>query len=308
MTDEDFIRTIIDDPDDNSVRLVYADWLEEHGDPRGEFLRLQCALDEELPAGDQVRSGREARQQELRGAIDKEWLSLIEMGRVRSGSLTGLEKFTRLNTRPASVLTIGGFRPSRHPLATHFGLAPVSLPEEEWPCVAGRPLFFICQLNLTQAPFVPKVLRDLALITLFLDKDARRLGRENGTGWLLRAYQCLDRLRPLAIPKGATVPRGFEVQFHLQADHPLSNDRETQFPEGYDEDRVDIDHVYRTKIGGCASYIQSAPSWGARTRYCFQVASEDKVGLYWGDNGILYFARRKNPGHEARWLLETQCY
>src|SRR5262249_2503800 len=31
-------------PDDDTPRLVYADWLEERGDPRGEFIRLQCAL------------------------------------------------------------------------------------------------------------------------------------------------------------------------------------------------------------------------------------------------------------------------
>ena len=32
-------------PDDDAPRLVYADWLEEHGDqPRAEFIRVQCAL------------------------------------------------------------------------------------------------------------------------------------------------------------------------------------------------------------------------------------------------------------------------
>src|SRR5579859_5926072 len=44
MTDENFLRAIIADPDDDTPRLVYADWLEEHGDPRGEFIRVQCAL------------------------------------------------------------------------------------------------------------------------------------------------------------------------------------------------------------------------------------------------------------------------
>src|SRR5687767_4899399 len=37
--DETFIRAITDDPDDGALRLVYADWLEEHGDPRGELVR-----------------------------------------------------------------------------------------------------------------------------------------------------------------------------------------------------------------------------------------------------------------------------
>lgn len=39
---EAFLRTICDTPDEDGPRLVYADWLEEQGDPRGEFIRLQC--------------------------------------------------------------------------------------------------------------------------------------------------------------------------------------------------------------------------------------------------------------------------
>jgi len=31
-------------PDDDGPRLVYADWLDERGQPRGEFIRIQCAL------------------------------------------------------------------------------------------------------------------------------------------------------------------------------------------------------------------------------------------------------------------------
>src|SRR5581483_842000 len=41
--DEAFLRAIIDNPDDDLPRLVYADYLDEHGDPeRAEFIRLQC--------------------------------------------------------------------------------------------------------------------------------------------------------------------------------------------------------------------------------------------------------------------------
>jgi uncharacterized protein (TIGR02996 family) len=37
-----FLQDVIAHPDDDTVRLIFADWLEEHGDPRGEFIRLQC--------------------------------------------------------------------------------------------------------------------------------------------------------------------------------------------------------------------------------------------------------------------------
>ncbi len=49
MSDETaLLKAICDDPDDDGVRLVYADWLVERGAPgdddRAEFIRVQCAL------------------------------------------------------------------------------------------------------------------------------------------------------------------------------------------------------------------------------------------------------------------------
>jgi uncharacterized protein (TIGR02996 family) len=45
MPDEQtFLDEITASPDDDIPRLIYADWLEENGDPRGEFIRVQCEL------------------------------------------------------------------------------------------------------------------------------------------------------------------------------------------------------------------------------------------------------------------------
>src|SRR5262245_45901678 len=46
MTDRDaFIRAICSAPEDDTVRLVFADWLEEHGEEeRAEFIRVQIEL------------------------------------------------------------------------------------------------------------------------------------------------------------------------------------------------------------------------------------------------------------------------
>ncbi|HEY7425416.1 MAG TPA: TIGR02996 domain-containing protein [Gemmataceae bacterium] len=41
-----FLRSIIEAPDDDGPRLVFADWLEERGDPRASFIRLQCEADQ----------------------------------------------------------------------------------------------------------------------------------------------------------------------------------------------------------------------------------------------------------------------
>lgn len=50
-TDADFLRAIIADPDNDVPRLIYADWLEEHGETaRADFVRVQCELAKPRPA------------------------------------------------------------------------------------------------------------------------------------------------------------------------------------------------------------------------------------------------------------------
>ena len=58
-------RAVVDRPHDDAPRLIYADWLEEHGEPdRAEFVRVQCrlaALDEDAPE----RSPLDRRERQL---------------------------------------------------------------------------------------------------------------------------------------------------------------------------------------------------------------------------------------------------
>ncbi len=43
--EEAFIEDIAEHPEDDTPRLVFADWLEDHGDEaRAEFIRVQCQL------------------------------------------------------------------------------------------------------------------------------------------------------------------------------------------------------------------------------------------------------------------------
>jgi uncharacterized protein (TIGR02996 family) len=38
------LAAVLESPDDDAPRQVYADWLQEQGDPRGELISMQCAL------------------------------------------------------------------------------------------------------------------------------------------------------------------------------------------------------------------------------------------------------------------------
>lgn len=69
---EAFLRAIAADLDDDALRLVYADWLEEHGEAaRAEFLRLQSRR---LTAPDQFQAVQ-ARASRLMAAHRAEWLA-----------------------------------------------------------------------------------------------------------------------------------------------------------------------------------------------------------------------------------------
>jgi uncharacterized protein (TIGR02996 family) len=67
-----FLQTILESPDDDAPRLVFADWLEERGDPRGEFIRIQCQL-AQLAEDDFRCPELEARERALLHAHRDEW-------------------------------------------------------------------------------------------------------------------------------------------------------------------------------------------------------------------------------------------
>jgi uncharacterized protein (TIGR02996 family) len=70
-----FLTAIRAEPDDDVHRLVYADWLEDNGQPeRGEFIRVQCELARGTASRERQREliGRE---QTLRCKHEAEWLA-----------------------------------------------------------------------------------------------------------------------------------------------------------------------------------------------------------------------------------------
>lgn len=70
------LQAILNDPDDDALRLVYADWLEEHGDPRSEFIRVQLQL-ARLPRTDPAYRRLWERELELIRAHKEEWFGAM---------------------------------------------------------------------------------------------------------------------------------------------------------------------------------------------------------------------------------------
>jgi uncharacterized protein (TIGR02996 family) len=126
MTEEAFLRAIAADPADDGNRLVYADWLEERGDVRGEYIRLRLRACE--PRG---RQRVRARLAQLEVGIDGPW---------------------RRRVFAVPKLTITKYRRVERPIAkpvTKFGGQPVWVAGPQWPVASGgEPMQFVCQVSV----------------------------------------------------------------------------------------------------------------------------------------------------------------
>ncbi len=76
MTDADFVEAILSDPANEHLRLVYADWLEEQGDRRSEFLRLSHEMAKE--PSQITRALLRNRLRKMRKNIDPGWLAQMD--------------------------------------------------------------------------------------------------------------------------------------------------------------------------------------------------------------------------------------
>ena len=74
--DDPLFLAILDEPSNAIRRSVYADWLQERGDPRGDYLRLLLEL-QALSEGDPRIAEIEARLRLLRPSVDRHWVAII---------------------------------------------------------------------------------------------------------------------------------------------------------------------------------------------------------------------------------------
>jgi uncharacterized protein (TIGR02996 family) len=109
-----FLHAILAAPDDDAPRFIYADWLDEHGEPgRAELIRVQCEL-ARLDASDPRRWELEDRESALLAARGAEWA-----GPVRE--LVGGWRFRRGFVEEISLPAAGFLRHGE----TLFRLAPL---------------------------------------------------------------------------------------------------------------------------------------------------------------------------------------
>lgn len=83
MDNKAFLEEIRSDPQDVTPRLVYADWLEENGDPQAELIRVQCELDELPASASAEREELRRREKTLLRNYHAEWVEPLQQLDVR---------------------------------------------------------------------------------------------------------------------------------------------------------------------------------------------------------------------------------
>jgi uncharacterized protein (TIGR02996 family) len=111
-----FLEVIKDDPENDTPRLVFADWLEEHGEPeRAQFIRLQCRA-ASLDADDAERAGLAAAALDLWRRFRPVWLGPLEPLEADRGDPTSRGMLNlranpqRLSSLPEDVFASEAFR------------------------------------------------------------------------------------------------------------------------------------------------------------------------------------------------------
>jgi uncharacterized protein (TIGR02996 family) len=80
LTEDVFLAKLLETPTDDTTRLVYADWLDEQGDPesaaKAEFLRLTVQLPSSKLRKGQKKALRKQLQQRA-APLDTDWLAVV---------------------------------------------------------------------------------------------------------------------------------------------------------------------------------------------------------------------------------------
>jgi uncharacterized protein (TIGR02996 family) len=175
-----FLDRVCADPDDDAPRLIYADWLDERGDPRGEFIRIQIAL-ARMPAGDPVAAPLRDREAVLLARHHARW----------SARLKGVAGWTEFGRGFVETVNIEA-RTFLHRAADLFRLAPVRhVRLLDVGSTLGR---------LTDCPFLAR----LAALTIYAQHIDEKLTRA------LSECPHLDNLRALNVGRNRVGDRGAE--------------------------------------------------------------------------------------------------
>ena len=162
----------------------------------------------------------------------------------------------------------------------------------------------------------PPRLDDIDFVTIFIGADDFPNCDPNGSNWCLRAYPSLDELVALPPTDTGSAIKQLPMRPQLvEEDLPCREDVDVELDDDVADNYHDhFKNVEGFKLGGWPTLIQSEIFWApwnkhpAAPEFVFQIDSTEKGNWSWGDNGVGYFGRGTETGHEDEWACEWQCY
>lgn len=223
-----------------------------------------------------------------------------------------------LLSKSATRFTVGGFRPTNDVEESWIAKVTLFKENEEIPVDAkGKTMIPLGQFYIPAFPFIPKPVRGITVLTLFISDELPERFEPMGANWVIREYESIESLVKKEYCSSHSDLKPFPLKSDfLNKDYPLWDTEE--IPEDVrdeilkleDEGVIDsyfdiIEHSYNHKFGGYPSYCQSGIDFGEGFEFVFQISSDPKVGLNIVDSGTLLFA--KNP-ESGEWKIYYDFY
>ena len=92
MTEEAFLSTLREQPDDDTTRRVFADWLDEQDDPtctlKAEYIRadLELAALPRKPKRKGYRQRLADRRREMAEQLDLDWMAVVTLAKIEAST------------------------------------------------------------------------------------------------------------------------------------------------------------------------------------------------------------------------------
>ena len=211
--------------------------------------------------------------------------------------------------KSATLFETGEFRPENKKSASWIGRVfaygtDEGIPEDS----SGRPMLPLAQFYLPILPFVPKQVKDVRLLTVFMAEQIPDILAESGDNYVIREYRQEEDIliKELENPNSPLKP--FPLKAILVTDdcpeldggglEPRVEEEIFQLEKsGAIESYYDITtQHYGTKVGGYPSFCQSGINFGEGFDFIFQVASDPKANLIILDGGSFMFTRNAATG------------
>jgi uncharacterized protein (TIGR02996 family) len=298
---------------DDLPKLVYADWLEERGDPRGVFLRAfttAARSGEMLPVAD---------------GLSKSWFDLTGCRAVAAARELELPiSPDELLKHALPALTFRSEPADDADLLigqSKFGGEPDVPPGFYWPRYEGRPHGFLAQFNLMRLSksAARRGLPREGLLSVFYSYSSDVFTLADTGGWRVFHFSDLDHLERRPSPDDLEQHDNyrpcrltFEEHLSIADFHPFESDAHAEaFSQRI---RGPLQH----QLLGHARWMQGTPAFAEEpdkdgrpvNRHLLSLDSDDNPGWTWGDVGMLYFftpADDLSAGRIDRTLFEFQC-